>query len=148
MKTEPPQIVLLLLLFLTQIDETAMPMSTQPYDLIGTDPVPSHLGVNSRRLRHHRPSSTHNCECSGAPKKSTRAKVRSQIKLKTQEARRNNVQISKDSRRATGASPVSTKPSTVANPFPLSNQALRPQTKSSLEEFNSVFHKQHPDTEE
>ena len=88
-KTETPLIVLLLLLFLllllTQIDETAMPLSTQPYDQIGTNPVPSHLGVNSRRLQHHRPSSTHNCECSRAPKKSTRAKVRTQIKLKTQE---------------------------------------------------------------
>ena len=57
-KTEPPQIVLLLLLwllwfFLTQIDETAMLMSTPLYDLIGI-PVPSHLRVNSRGLRHSR----------------------------------------------------------------------------------------------
>ena len=67
-KTEPHQIVLLLLLLLTQIDETAMLMSTPLYDLIGI-PVPSHLGVNSRRLRHPgEPSTTKNSSSSRARK--------------------------------------------------------------------------------
>ena len=58
----------LLLLFLTQIDETAMLMSTPLYDLIGI-PVPSHLGVNSRRLRHPgEPSTTKNSSSSRARK--------------------------------------------------------------------------------
>ena len=45
---------LLLLLLLTQIDEPAMPMSTQLNDLIGNPGAESPGSKNSRRLRHHR----------------------------------------------------------------------------------------------
>ena len=93
-------------------------------------------GVNSWRLRHHRPSSTHNCECSTAQKKSTRAKVRTQIKLKTQEARRSNAQISKDSKRATGASPVSTGESTSGAESPNHEENHKILPKAILETQN------------
>ena len=54
------------------------------------DPVPSHLGVNSRRLRHHRPSSPHTCESSRAPKNQLAQKCDCRKMLKIQRARRNN----------------------------------------------------------
>ena len=83
-------------------------MSTTPESLIGKNPVPSHLGVNSRRLRHHRPSSTHNCECSRAPKNRLAQNFDCGKMLKIQRARRDNVQFSKCSSRATEASTVHT----------------------------------------
>ena len=58
---------------------------------IGKNPVPSHLGVNSRRLRHHRPSSPHNCESSRAPKNQLAQKCDCRKMLKIQRARRNNI---------------------------------------------------------
>ena len=66
-------------------------MSTTPELLIGKNPVPSHLGVNSRRLQHHRPSSTHNCESSRAPKNRLAQNCDCGKMLKIQRARRNNV---------------------------------------------------------
>ena len=45
-------------------------------------PEAQHLRVNSRLQRHAQPSCTHTCECSRAPKKSTRAKIRTLNMLK------------------------------------------------------------------
>ena len=83
---------LLLLLFRRRYE--CVCMSTAPQSN-WQDPVPSRLGVNSRRLRHHRPSSTHNCERSKARKNQLAQKFELRSSWKTQETRRKNVQISK-----------------------------------------------------
>ena len=48
-------------------------------------------GSKLRRLRHHRPSSTHNCESSRAPKNQLAQNCDCRKMLKIQRARRNNV---------------------------------------------------------
>ena len=88
-KTEPPQILLLLLLFLQTIC-----VCSQTPGINCAKPVPSHLGVATPGDSGTPQPSTHKCECSRAPKNRLTQKNRTLNMLKIQEARRNYVQIS------------------------------------------------------